>query len=131
MKGNFSWRTTLPLGTCLAIILVTVGTGVPPLGRLQDPGKGIEKLESYPNEPIKITSIKAANRSVRLGEQFAAADDWLKTAELTVKNTSGKDIVFVEIELNFPETKSSGDEMSFPLCLGSRIPCRCTLNGPQ
>ncbi|SRR5258708_4245390 len=120
MKRNFLSRNSLPFSTCLAIMLVIVWVWVPSLGRLQEAKKRIEKLDSYPNEPIKITEITAGRRSVRLGDDFVGSDDWLKTAELTVKNTSNKDIVFVEIELNFPETKTSGDEMSFPLRLGSR-----------
>jgi hypothetical protein len=118
-KALFSLRKALPFSTCIAIILITVWAWVPSLGRLQEP-KNFEKRESYSNEPLKVIKIKAANKSLGFDEQISGADDWLKAAEITVKNISGKDIVFIEIDFNFPETKSSGNEMSFPLRLGSR-----------
>src|SRR5882762_5273698 len=122
MKVNalFNSPKMLPIVTGIAIVFVIIWAVVPGLGRIQQPKKSIEKRDSYPNEPLKITAIKAANKSVDLGEQFRGDDDWLKAAQFTVRNISEKDIVFIEIDLNFPETKSSGNEMSFPIRLGSR-----------
>lgn len=86
----------------------------------QGAGKSLQRLKSYRNDPLQIVDIKAANKTVRLGEQFDGGEEWLKSAALTVRNVSGKDIIFIEIDINFPETKSSGNEMSFPLRLGQR-----------
>jgi hypothetical protein len=119
MGVSLNRRKSLPLMTCLAALFFIVWMWVPTSGHLQEPEKGFEKLTNYRNEPLKITSMKAANRKVRFGEKITGEDDWLKSAELTIKNVSGKDIVFVEVDLNFPETKTSGDEMSFPLRFGS------------
>jgi hypothetical protein len=121
MKEAFSSRSkTILCGTCIAVVFVTVGAWVPGKGPRQEPNKAFQKLDSYPNEPLNVINIKSADKKVALGEQFNGPDDWLKTAQLTVKNISGKDIVFVEIDLNFPETNVSGNEMSFPLRLGTR-----------
>lgn len=63
---------------------------------------------------------EAANKTVKLGEQFDGGDDWLSGAQLRLKNVSGKDIVYIEIRLNFPETKASGNMMSFWSDIGNQ-----------
>jgi hypothetical protein len=93
---------------------------VPGAGHPQTPTRSFQKIDSYPNEPLKIINIKSAGKSLSLGEKFSGGDDWLKAAQLTLKNVSTKDIVFIEIDFEFPDTKSSGNEMSFPFRLGSR-----------
>jgi hypothetical protein len=80
--------------------------------------KSLEKQEYYPNEPLNFLEIKAANKSIRLGEGFIAGDNWLENASFRVKNTSDKEIVYIEIDINFPETESSGNEMSYRLKFG-------------
>jgi hypothetical protein len=87
---------------------------------MQGQEKSLQKLKHYSNEPLEIVDIKMANKTVKLGEKLNANDDWLKGLNLKFKNTSGKEIIYVEIDLNFPETQSSGYEMSFPLKLGHR-----------
>ncbi len=110
----------------ISVLLFAALFSIWPLGlsifkaHLQAQEKSIQKLKHYPNEPLQIVDIKAANKTIRLGESFNSNNDWLKGLNLKVKNTSEKDIIYVEIDLNFPETQSSGYEMSFPLKLGHR-----------
>ena len=86
----------------------------------QDTERSLNKTESYDNEPLTIVGIKASNRSVKPGEKFSGNNDWLKNASIRVQNSSEKDIVYIEIDLNFPETKTSGNEISYRLKLGHR-----------
>ena len=85
-----------------------------------DRQKSLQKIESHKNEPITIVKTKALNKTVRLGEQFDGGDDWLSGAQLRLKNVSGKDIVYIDIRLNFPETTASGNMMSFWSDIGNR-----------
>lgn len=86
----------------------------------QNSEKSLTKTESYDNEPLRIVEVKAANKSVKLGEKFEGDDDWIKNASIRVKNVSDKAIIYIEIDFNFPETKTSGNEMSYRLKLGHR-----------
>jgi len=116
-------RRKLVITFCLALNVASIfmwSQNLKPIHGGQGAGKRFEKSQNYPNEPLQIVDIKASKGKVRIGERFADSADWLKAAELTVKNVSGKDIVYIEIDLNFPETKASGNEMSFPLRAGSR-----------
>lgn len=81
--------------------------------------KILNKIEFHNNEPIQILEVATANKTVKLGEQFEADSDWLNGVHLRFKNVSHKDVVYIEIHLNFPETKSSGNEMSFRTHLGN------------
>lgn len=82
--------------------------------------RSLEKTESYDNEPLRIISIKATNKTITLGEKFEGGNDWLKDTSVRVKNISDKDIIYIEIDFNFPETKTSGNEMSYRLKTGHR-----------
>jgi len=64
-------------------------------------------------DPVKIVSLSAANKPVKIDENFDAGDDWLRGTQLRLRNVSNKEIVYVEVQFNFPETRSSGHEMSF------------------
>ena len=79
--------------------------------------KTVEKL-AYGNEPVELLEVKLVGKSIKLGERLAAADDWLRGLSLALKNRSNKPIVFVEIALDFPETKDSGPKMSYRIRLG-------------
>jgi hypothetical protein len=45
-----------------------------------------------------------------LGEKFRAEDDWMKGLTFSVKNTSEKTIIYIEIELSFPRHKGAPEE---------------------
>jgi len=94
-----------------------------------DRQKSLQKIESHKNEPITIVETKALNKTIRLGEQFDGGDDWLSGAQLLLKNVSGKDIVYIDVDLNFPETTASGNMMSFRSEIGNR-PGMPTQNAP-
>ncbi len=59
-------------------------------------------------------------KSVKIGESFVGGEHWLKGVSFKLKNHSNKEIVSIRFDINFPETTSSGYEMSFPLQLGRR-----------
>lgn len=79
--------------------------------------KEIKKLNSD-NDPIEIVSVGNSKNLVKLGEKFTQDADWLNDFTLNVKNKSDKTITYIRTELDFPETKSSGNIMSYPLTYG-------------
>ncbi len=74
--------------------------------------------EVFKNEPIEILEIKSDEKAVRLKENFAQKDDWLKDFTLKFRNVSGKSIVYVSTVIGFPETESTGYGMVYPLKFG-------------
>ncbi len=63
---------------------------------------------------------KEVIKAVKMGESFEGEEHWLKGSSFRLKNHSNKEIVFIDLDLSFPETTSSGNEMAFPLKLGRR-----------
>jgi hypothetical protein len=89
--------------------------------------KVIEKALTR-NEVVQISEIRVAQRAVEAGRGFEADDEWLNAVMLKVKNISNKPIVFLNVTVDFPETKGSGSVMSYPIMFGllpgSKLPQR-------
>lgn len=83
-------------------------------------------LRSMEQDPVRITDIKVGSSTRRFEEQFDDSDDWLRKLSLQIENDWKKPIVYLLVSLDFPETKSSGNEMRFYVYLGnepdSRLP---------
>lgn len=67
------------------------------------------KRPPWRSEPIKIEKIKLRGMPVS-DQKFLEDDDWLKSLTLSVKNTSGRIIKYIEIDLIFPRPQDSPGE---------------------
>ena len=67
---------------------------------------------------VKITRLETGGQSRKFGEKFDEEDDWLQKLSFQAQNTTNKPIIFLQVNLNFPETISSGPMMSYPLLFG-------------
>lgn len=72
----------------------------------------IRRLPIEKDEPIEITDVKVNGQTVSLNKKFTAADDWLNTLTISIKNRSPKRILFASIQLQFPRPPGSPDKMS-------------------
>jgi hypothetical protein len=108
---------------CMAVIAVGAWTSKRIAGGNTKQSKE-KKLERgnliYASDPIEVSDIKVSNKSVKLNEKFEADDDWLKGATLKLKNISGKEIVHVQLDFEFPETELNGAVMAYQMMLGRR-----------
>src|SRR4051794_19469878 len=115
----FSRReTTMVLLVSLLLVIVIARNTVV----VADPQK--EKLVdnvAYGNEPVEPLEVKLSGKSIKFKEKISNNDEeWLRDLSFKFKNKSDKPILFIEIALDFPETASSGPEMSYRLRLGRR-----------
>jgi hypothetical protein len=84
----------------------------------QAQGKVIEQTRFKGAPVVELVEEKTAKLKVALGEKFNNGDDWLQGFTFKFKNVSSKPINYVEIWLDFPETKATGNIMAFPLKYG-------------
>jgi hypothetical protein len=95
------------------------------LAQGQDRQKVIEKAFTR-NAVVEFSEIRVSQKGIEPGKAFDESDDWLNKVFLKVKNVSDKPIVFLEITLDFPETRATGSVMSYRVVLGqmpgSRFP---------
>jgi hypothetical protein len=79
---------------------------------------------TWRNEPVKVKKVKVKKGDIVLGQKFVDDDDdWLAGLTVSVKNTSSKDILGVDVSLTL-FTKEGGDKVDdvpiqFPFSYGS------------
>jgi hypothetical protein len=114
------------LGTLIVCLVVFSRTDMQGAGG-QTGQKVIEKAFTR-NEVVQFTEIKVSQDVIEPGKSFDADDEWLNKTFVKVKNISGKAIVYLELALDFPETKATGSVMSYRVVFGqlpgSRFPQR-------
>lgn len=86
-------------------------------GQNQDIQRVVEET-LLKNEPIEIAELKLKDKRVNVGQPFLSGDDWLEGMTFKLKNTSGKTLRRVELELEFPEVKLDNATFLFTIHYG-------------
>ena len=86
-------------------------------GQNQDTQRVVEEM-LLKNEPIEIAELKLKDKRVNVGQPFLSGDDWLERMTFKLKNTSGKTLRRVELELEFPEVKLNNATFLFTIHYG-------------
>jgi hypothetical protein len=84
----------------------------------QDDKKKVVKKIAQNAEPVEISKLKIKGSAVDLEQPFDAVDDWMKGMAVDVKNVSGKDIIYIKAELDFPVDDSGTHVVVVPLEYG-------------
>ncbi|HEX8565775.1 MAG TPA: hypothetical protein VF648_08895 [Pyrinomonadaceae bacterium] len=118
----------LPGSFCLlAGILFSylIGVGIngwtPVVHAKQENSQEQEKIVklAYSHKPIiKISELKVSGKARKFDESFSEDGDWLRDFSFKLENKSGKRIVYLQVNVNFPETRATGNMMSFPIVFG-------------
>jgi hypothetical protein len=121
---GFGFRRVILLSVILVVICATATVAgwslnlhlaQSPQGR----GKVIGKMFTR-NSVVEFEQIKVSGKPVKFDEAFDGSDEWLPTVLLSVKNISNKSIVYLSVDVNFPETRSLRAMMSYPIELGQK-----------
>jgi hypothetical protein len=72
----------------------------------------------YSNEVVRVLGFTRGTKQLAVDESFAATSDWLKDVTIRVKNNSLKRIKYLSMSLEFPETRRSGNIMSYTMSCG-------------
>jgi len=107
--------TLLIANLCLLVIYVSGWTKssaqnnkktvIRPLSLVQEP---IEINLELKGQPVNATKAVRAAEGIRT-EEFDGDADWLKNLKFKIKNTSEKVIIYVVLDLTFPETATTGN----------------------
>ncbi len=82
--------------------------------------KKIIKL-AYSGKPqLKFTEARVGQLERKFDESFNAEAEWVKSLSFKLENISGKPIVYLQVNVNFPETRASGNLMSYGVSFGQR-----------
>ncbi len=116
MRNN-RYVSTVTVVICSAISIWAL-TKSSVSGFFQDQDRVILQAKPHENDPIEITEIKVKDKRVNFGENFAEDDKWLKQATFKIKNKYSKPITYIQINIDFPETASTGVMMQHQFFLG-------------
>jgi hypothetical protein len=70
------------------------------------------------DSPVDVDGVIIAGKVFKLGTKFENDGSWLQHLSIGLKNNAKKTVTFVELFLDFPETKSNETVMAFPLRFG-------------
>ena len=96
--------------SALAACLAVRPGGTAASKRTQGEGERLLKKGVHRNPVTEIVDLKVKGVPVAFGRKITADDDWLKGLTVTVKNTSSKAIIYLEVELELFGEKE--DEVS-------------------
>lgn len=112
------------LGICLITLICGVGFGSGIqyfLTFAQSRDKVIEINDvSLDRQQIKIHQPRIGANRLVFGKRFTEKEDWLSRTSFVLENTSLKPIVYIRVNVWFPETAKSGQIMVYPLVFGKR-----------
>lgn len=121
MVNLVSMRSAL-LGVCALVfgsvyaITALAWFSAPP----QNTTRVFEKRNRILPDVVSILEIETSNKRLMLGEAFHSGPDWLREAKFKLRNDSGKKIVHILFELEFPETQATGNVMTYQIAVGQR-----------
>lgn len=125
MKRHCRLRQILCSMVCLTIAIFVISessravTSLASLTSGQKPLKSVEQAFAFQPQ-VRFSKIKSGEIERRLKEEFEESDDWPKRLSFEIQSVAAKPIVYIELNLNFPETRTTGNLMSFPIRLGVR-----------
>jgi hypothetical protein len=109
---NFLLRLGLLAGFSLLFVIFShFRTTSGQVGEEQD---RIIEVPSFPNEPVKITGLKAKKGAVRAGEKFKDSDDWFRGLTVKIKNSSNKPVNYVSVLVTFTRPKGQKEAGRLP-----------------
>lgn len=122
-RRGFLW-----IGLATLFCGIGVGSGVKHFATYaQSRDKVIEINDVPPNRrQIMIRDPKVGPIRLDFGTRFAEKGDWLSRTSFSLENVSRKPIVYIRMNVWFPETAKSGQIMVFPLTFGRRPGGRLT-----
>jgi len=128
-----NWKSSVPLAVIVACVFASVTlSSLDVFAQSNDKGIGVFPDKSFLQPQIKFKKVKvgATEREITevrdgearktLDEGFQDASDWLNRTSFQMENVSGKSIVYLKVNVLFPETKASGSLMAYALTFGSR-----------
>jgi len=126
----FSWLGLVTIATILGY-LIALGVENSIINIQAQSEKKTIKL-AYSSKPqLKFTEVKVGQKDRKFDEGFDAEPEWVKNLSFKLENISGKPIVYLSVNINFPETRSSGNLMSYQVVFGQHPHSKLKHNKPM
>jgi hypothetical protein len=84
----------------------------------QNAEREVEQARPERNHPIELAEIKVKGKAVNFKEKFLEDGEWIKKTDFKLKNKLSKTITYIQVNIDFPETLTSGIMMQQQLSFG-------------
>lgn len=84
----------------------------------QNSEREVEQARPNLKDPIELVEVKIQGKAVRIKEKFLEDGEWIKKTVFKLKNKYSKTISYIQVNIDFPETATSGIMMQQQLSLG-------------
>jgi len=126
----FSWLGLVTISAILGYLLgLGINASISSVNAQSD--KKVIKLAKTAKPQLKFAEVKVGQQDRKFDESFDAEPEWVKNLSFKLENTSGKPIVFLQVNVNFPETRLSGNLMSYGVSFGQRPDSKLKHNKPM
>lgn len=105
---------------CLSIFLLLTSALGTTHGAAQQHQERFLLREKNRDEPLRIKAIKGKKGAITVGQKFLDDDDWLKGLSFNLENISGKNIIYLELELDFPKSNDDPPPLLYSIKYGLR-----------
>lgn len=82
------------------------------------------------NRQVELKELKVRGSARKFGEAFGESGDWLEQISFKVGSVTNKKIVYMSINMFFPETRATGNIMVYPLTFGQLPGAKVNVNAP-
>lgn len=89
------------------------------------------KLADTIKPQLKLSELKVGQKDRKFDESFDAETEWVKSLSFKLENISGKPIVYLKVNVNFPETRLTGNLMSYGVTFGQFPDSKLKHNEPM
>ena len=122
MKAESSVQNILGSMAYLVFAIAVVGVSIlQPASVEAQQGQRKSVAEAFARNPqLKISKLRIGAEPKEFKEEFDEADDWTRRLSFEIESLAAKPITFVQIDLKFPDTLSTGNIMVYPIRLGNR-----------
>ncbi len=107
IKNNSLIKLKLLLSLVIVSTISVVFCAVGALTVTAQNEKKIITLSRTIKPQLKITEIKVGKQIRTFNEGFDAESEWVKNLSFKLENVSSKPIVYLKVNVNFPETRAS------------------------
>lgn len=114
----FSWLGLVTIAVGLGS-LIGSGLNNSVAGVQAQDGQKTVKLARTIKPQLKFTEVKVGEQERTPGEDFNAAPDWVKNLSFKLESISDKPIVYLKVNINFPETRATGNLLSYAISFGT------------
>ena len=123
MKAESSLRNILWSLACLVFAIAALQVSIlsQPASAGTQQGQRKSVTEAFATNPqFKISKLRIGSEPREFGEEFDETDDWTRRLSFEIDSIAAKPITFVQINLKFPDTLSTGNIMVYTLGVGNR-----------